>query len=136
MERLRGHVPKILVPHGHRLLCVSLKDPLDQIDRALMASTRIEITPYIYAIEGDVVLWVQDAFQSEFLTVGLTHFYVMGYMTAIFSSFIYPIYADDRYMADRVSLTMFYVYILAVPFYLFLNVRVTGDVIPGMETLA
>lgn len=112
------------------------KDPLDQIDRALMASTRIEITPYIYAIEGDVVLWVQDAFQSEFLTVGLTHFYVMGYMTAIFSSFIYPIYADDRYMADRVSLTIFYVYILAVPFYLFLNVRVTGDVIPGMETLA
>ena len=112
------------------------KDPLDQIDRALMASTRIEITPYIYAIEGDVVLWVQDAFQSEFLTVGLTHFYVMGYMTVIFSSFIYPIYADDRYMADRVSLTMFYVYILAVPFYLFLNVRVTGDVIPGMETLA
>ena len=77
------------------------KDPLDQIDRALMASTRIEITPYIYAIEGDVVLWVQDAFQSEFLTVGLTHFYVMGYMTAIFSSFIYPCYADDSNMADR-----------------------------------
>lgn len=112
------------------------KDPLDQIDRALMASTRIEITPYIYAIEGDVVYWVQDAFKSEFLTVGLTHFYVMGYMTAMFSSFIYPIYVDDRYMADRVSLTIFYVYILAVPFYLFLNVRVTGDVIPGMETLA
>ena len=112
------------------------KDPLDQIDRALMASTRIEITPYIYAIEGDVVLWVQDKFQSKFLTVGLTHFYVMGYMTVIFSAFIYPIYVDDRYMADRVSLTMFYVYILAVPFYLFLNVRVTGDVIPGMETLA
>ena len=39
-------------------------------------------------------------------------------------------------MADRVALTMFYVYILALPFYLFLNVRVTGDVIPGMETLA
>jgi len=112
------------------------KDPLDQIDRALMASTRIEITPYIYAIEGDIVLWVQDAFQTKFLTEGLTHFYVMGYMTVIFSSFIYPVYADDRYMADRVSLTMFYVYILAVPFYLFLNVRVTGDVIPGMETLA
>ena len=112
------------------------KDPLDQIDRALMASTRIEITPYIYAIEGDIVLWVQDAFQTKLLTEGLTHFYVMGYMTVIFSSFIYPVYADDRYMADRVSLTMFYVYILAVPFYLFLNVRVTGDVIPGMETLA
>ena len=101
-----------------------------------MASTRIEITPYIYAIEGDVTLWVQSGFKSPILTEALTHFYVMGYMTAIFSAFIYPIYADDRYMADRVALTMFYVYILALPFYLFLNVRVTGDVIPGMETLA
>ncbi len=123
----------------HMLIVFSVylwKDPLDQIDRALMASTRIEITPYIYAIEGDVTLWVQTGFKSELLTEVLTHFYVMGYMTAIFSAFIYPIYADDRYMADRIALTMFYVYILALPFYLFLNVRVTGDVIPGMETLA
>lgn len=123
----------------HMLIVFSVylwKDPLDQIDRALMASTRIEITPYIYAIEGDVTLWVQSGFKSPILTEALTHFYVMGYMTAIFSAFIYPIYADDRYMADRVALTMFYVYILALPFYLFLNVRVTGDVIPGMETLA
>ncbi len=123
----------------HMLIVFSVylwKDPLDQIDRALMASTRIEITPYIYAIEGDVTLWVQSGFKSPMLTEALTHFYVMGYMTAIFSAFIYPIYADDRYMADRVALTMFYVYILALPFYLFLNVRVTGDVIPGMETLA
>ena len=123
----------------HMLIVFSVylwKDPLDQIDRALMASTRIEITPYIYAIEGDVTLWVQSGFKSPILTAALTHFYVMGYMTAIFSAFIYPIYADDRYMADRVALTMFYVYILALPFYLFLNVRVTGDVIPGMETLA
>ena len=118
----------------HMLIVFSVylwKDPLD-----LMASTRIEITPYIYAIEGDVTLWVQSGFKSPILTEALTHFYVMGYMTAIFSAFIYPIYADDRYMADRVALTMFYVYILALPFYLFLNVRVTGDVIPGMETLA
>ena len=123
----------------HMLIVFSVylwKDPLDQINRALMASTRIEITPYIYAIEGDVTLWVQSGFKSPILTEALTHFYVMGYMTAIFSAFIYPIYADDRYMADRVALTMFYVYILALPFYLFLNVRVTGDVIPGMETLA
>ena len=42
----------------HMLIVFSVylwKDPLDQIDRALMASTRIEITPYIYAIEGDVL---------------------------------------------------------------------------------
>ena len=57
-------------------------------------------------------------------------------MTATFASFIYPIYFDDRHMADRVSLSMFWVYVLAIPFYLFFNVRVTGDHIPAMETIA
>ncbi|MEG3601481.1 MAG: phosphatase PAP2 family protein, partial [Candidatus Thermoplasmatota archaeon] len=40
------------------------------------------------------------------------------------------------WLADRVTLSIAWVYILAVPFYLFFNVRVTGDTIPGMETLA
>ena len=43
---------------------------------------------------------------------------------------------DDRWMADRVTLTIAWVYIMAVPFYLFFNVRVTGAYIPEMETLA
>ena len=38
-------------------------------------------------------------------------------------------------MADRISLAIFWVYILAIPFYLFFNVHVTGNYIPGMETL-
>ena len=94
------------------------------------------MTPYVYAIEGDIVLWVQEGFRNDLLDVILTHFYVMGFMTATFASFVYPIYFDDRHMADRVSLSMFWVYILAIPFYLFFNVRVTGDYIPLMETIA
>ncbi|MEE3232452.1 MAG: phosphatase PAP2 family protein, partial [Candidatus Thermoplasmatota archaeon] len=66
----------------------------------------------------------------------LTHFYVMGFMTATFASFLYPIYFDDRHMADRVSLSMFWVYIIAIPFFLFFNVGVTGDHIPSMQTIA
>ncbi len=112
------------------------KDLLDQLDRILMANTQLDMTPYIYAVEGDIVLWIQDAFQNDLLSIGLTHFYVMGFMTATFASFVYPIYFDDRHMADRVSLSMFWVYVLAIPFYLFFNVRVTGDHIPAMETIA
>ena len=92
--------------------------------------------PYVYAIVGDIVLWVQEAFRNDLLDIVLTHFYVMGFMTATFASFVYPIYFDDRHMADRVSLSMFWVYILAIPFYLFFNVRVTGDYIPLMDTVA
>ena len=112
------------------------KDLFDGLDRSLMANTRIDMTPYVYAVEGDVVLWIQDAFRSAVMDEILTHFYVMGFMAVTFSSLIYPIYFDDRYMADRICLSMFWVYILAIPFYLFFNVRVTGDYIPLMETIA
>ena len=112
------------------------KDLLDGLDRVLMANTQLDMTFLVYAIEGDTILWVQEGLRSEFLDVFMTHFYVMGFMTATFASFVYPIYFDDRHMADRVSLSMFWVYILAIPFYLFLNVKVTGNYVEGMETIA
>ena len=112
------------------------KDILDGMDRALMANTQLDMTPYVYAIEGDIVLWVQQAMRNSLLDETLTHFYVMGFMTATFASFLYPIYFDDRHMADRVSLSMFWVYVLAIPFYLFFNVGVTGNHIPQMQTIA
>lgn len=112
------------------------KDILDGMDRALMANTQLDMTPYVYAIEGDIVLWLQQAMRNPILDEALTHFYVMGFMTATFASFLYPIYFDDRHMADRVSLSMFWVYVLAIPFYLFFNVGVTGNHIPQMQTIA
>jgi len=57
-------------------------------------------------------------------------------MFICYVSVFYVAYFDDRWMADRIVLSIAWVYILAVPFYLFFNVRVTGDVIPGMETIA
>jgi len=112
------------------------KDLLDGLDRILMANTQLDMTFLVYAIEGESVLWVQEGLRSEILDIFMTHFYVMGFMTATFASFVYPIYFDDRHMADRVSLSMFWVYILAIPFYLFLNVKVTGNYVEGMETIA
>ena len=137
--RIQGFVDMFRRYWAHMFVVFSVylwKDILDQLDRILMANTQLDMTPYVYAIEGDIVLWIQDAFQNDVLSVILTHFYVMGFMTATFAAFVYPIYFDDRHMADRVSLSMFWVYVLAIPFYLFFNVRVTGDHIPAMETIA
>ncbi|MFQ3321191.1 MAG: membrane-associated phospholipid phosphatase [Candidatus Thalassarchaeaceae archaeon] len=124
---------------AHIILVFSVyvwKDIFDGLDRSIMANTRIDMTPYVYAIEGDVVLWIQEGFRSVLLDQFLTHFYVMGFMSVTFSSLIYPIYFDDRHMADRVCLSIFWVYIFALPFYILFNVRVTGDHIPAMETIA
>ncbi|HIC75932.1 MAG TPA: phosphatase PAP2 family protein, partial [Candidatus Poseidoniales archaeon] len=112
------------------------KDLLDGLDRILMANTHLDATPFIYAIEGDMVLWVQQFFLNDALTFLLTHYYVAGYMLVTYTASLYFVYFDDRWMADRVLLAMFFVYALAVPFYLFFNVRVTGDHIPEMATLA
>jgi len=124
---------------AHIILVFSVyvwKDIFDGLDRSIMANTRIDMTPYVYAIEGDVVLWIQEGFRSVLLDQFLTHFYVMGFMSVTFSSLIYPIYFDDRHMADRICLSIFWVYIFALPFYILFNVRVTGDHIPAMETIA
>jgi len=112
------------------------KDGLDEIDRILMASTGLDMTPWIYAIEGDLVLHFQQFFEAEWLTVILTHFYVAGFMFICYVSVFYFAYFDDRWMADRVTLAIAWVYLLAIPFYLFFNVRVTGNYIPEMKTLA
>ena len=137
--RIEGFIDMFRRYWAHMIVVFSVylwKDILDGLDRILMANTQLDMTPYVYAIEGDIVLWIQEGFRNDFLDVALTHFYVMGFMTATFASFVYPIYFDDRHMADRVSLSMFWVYILAIPFYLFFNVRVTGDYIPLMDTIA
>ena len=137
--RLEGFIDMFRRYWAHMIVVFSVylwKDLLDGMDRVLMASTKLDMTPYVYAIEGDIVLWVQQELRNATLDQMLTHFYVMGFMTATFASFLYPIYFDDRHMADRVSLSMFWVYIIAIPFFLFFNVGVTGDHIPNMQTIA
>ena len=137
--RLEGFIDMFRRYWAHMIVVFSVylwKDLLDGMDRVLMASTKLDMTPYVYAIEGDIVLWVQQELRNAALDQMLTHFYVMGFMTATFASFLYPIYFDDRHMADRVSLSMFWVYIISIPFFLFFNVGVTGDHIPSMQTIA
>jgi len=112
------------------------KDLLDQVDRIIIANTGLDMTPLIYGIEGSLVLEVQQTFEAKWLTVALTHFYVAGFMFICYVSVFYFAFFDDRWIADRMTLSIAWVYILAIPFYLFFNVRVTGDYVPGMETLA
>ena len=46
------------------------KDLLDQLDRILMANTYLDFTPYVYAVEGDIVLWIQQAILNGLLSDG------------------------------------------------------------------
>ena len=83
-----------------------------------------------------MVVLFQDAFRATWLDVFMTHFYIAGFMFITYASIFYVTYFDDRWMADRLALCIAWVYLLAIPFYLFFNVRVTGFYIEDMDAIA
>ena len=89
----------------------------------------------IHAIEGDVTLWVQDAFRNEALTAFLSVHYLWTYVFMNYFTVILFAYRDDRELANLAALNYSLIYILAVPFYIFFNVQITSDYIPGMDAL-
>jgi membrane-associated phospholipid phosphatase len=94
-----------------------------------------DFTWVIHQLEGDLMLWIQQAFQHPWLTGVLNVNYLFGYILLTYFSFILTAYADDRPLANRMVLSVLIIYLLAIPFYVFFNVRVTGDYIPGMDSL-
>ena len=118
------------------ILAIFSKIIVDNIDRSLMVNDQLDMTELIFSVEGKSVLFFQETLRNNTLDLILTHFYVVGLMTTTFCTFIFPLYFDDRKMANRVSTSILWSYFLAVPFFLFFNVRVTGDYIPEMDTIA
>jgi len=90
-------------------------------------------TEWIYSIEGNATLWVQDTFQNAWLTEFLNFHYLFIYLFLIYITTVYFAYVGERDMTDKVTLNYLLIYALAVPYYLFFNVEVTSSWIPGME---
>ena len=65
--RLDGFIDMFRRYWAHMVVVFSVylwKDLLDGVDRVLMANTQLDMTPYVYAIEGDIVLWVQQELRN------------------------------------------------------------------------
>ncbi len=89
----------------------------------------------IHRIEGDLVLWIQQTFQSEGLTAFLAVHYLWMYVFMNYFTVMLFAYRDDRELVGLAALNYSIIYILAIPFYIFFNVQITSDFIPGMEAL-
>ena len=94
-----------------------------------------DFTWLIYAIEGDAVLWIQNTFEHPVLTTVLNFNYLFAYIFLNYFSVILAAYADDRELANKLALNYFVIYLLSVPFYIFFNVQITADYIPGLRAL-
>ncbi len=131
LERiLRGYWPHILL-FGVVYVTKNYVDTLNDPIRGVFG----DFTFLLYTLEGDAVLWVQEVFQHPWLTAGLNVNYLFGYIFLTYFSFILAAYAKDRPLANRMVLNVLVIYLLSIPFYVFFNVQITSDYIPGMESL-
>ncbi len=89
----------------------------------------------IHSLEGDFTYWVQKTFYHEGLTAFLVVHYLWVYVFMNYFSVILFAYRDDQELAAMASLNYSVIYILAIPFYIFFNVQITSDYIPGMQAL-
>ena len=86
-------------------------------------------------IEGHAVLWIQETFKHPTLTAFLAVHYLWMFVFLNYFTILLFAYRDDRALAGMNVLCYLLVYLLAIPFYIFFNVQVTSDAIPGMEAL-
>ena len=92
-------------------------------------------THWLYEIEGELTLWVQETFRNDMLTDVLSFHYLFVYLFVIWFSPMYFILVRDHTMADKAALNYLVIYLLSVPLYLFFNVEVTSTYLPGMDAL-
>jgi len=123
----KWHISLYVVMYG-------LKAFIDQHNEAIKPRVG-GFTHLVHDLEGDLSLWAQEAYRSDWLTDLLSFHYLFVYLFLIWFSPIYYILSRDEIMADKAVLNYFVIYILAIPLYLFFNVEVTASYIPGMDAL-
>lgn len=94
-----------------------------------------DFTWILHAIEGDATYQLQRFFQAQWLTAFLNVHYLWMYLFLNYFTVILWAYRDDKELANLAALNYSVIYLLAVPFYIFFNVQVTSDFIPGMQAL-
>lgn len=120
------HYLLFLIIYWEKNLVDGLNDPI----RGVFG----DFTWLLYAIEGDAVLDFQ-ALAHPLLTAILNMNYLFAYIFLNYFSVILATYAGDRELANKLALNYFIIYVLSVPFYIFFNVQITSDYIPGMRAL-
>ena len=116
------------------IVIINWKGLTDRLNEPIK-STVGHWTDSVHALEGNFVLWIQNAFENDALTAFLNFHYLFVYLFLIYVTTVYYAYTSDRDMTDKVTMNYLLIYALAVPYYLFFNVEVTSSWIPGMDAL-
>ena len=123
----RWHLALFMVIIAEKNWVDSLNDPI----RGVFGDK----TWLIHAIEGDATYHFQEFFRADWLSDFLSVHYLWMYVFLNYFSVILFAYRDDTELASLAALNYSLIYVLAIPFYIFFNVQITSDTLPGMDAL-
>ncbi|HIH43658.1 MAG TPA: phosphatase PAP2 family protein [Candidatus Methanoperedenaceae archaeon] len=93
-----------------------------------------EYTALTYSIEGSRVA-VFQSFVSPYLTYAMSFIYLILFSFIIIFTFVLFIYTDNIKGLERYTIIFMMNYTVALPFYIFFPLKVTGFYLQGMEPL-
>lgn len=111
------------------------KNVLDLLNDTVRYSYDLNFTSVIASYEQGFIWIVQNFLENAILTLVLGLFYLIGYLFINFFAVIFFTYTDDETLANRMSLNYLVIYALAIPFYMWIPVQITGHYIAGVDML-
>lgn len=105
-----------------------------EIRRVLNLTGQQDYTALTYSIEGNRVA-VFQSFVSPYLTYAMSFIYLILFSFIIIFTFVLFIYTDNIKGLERYTIIFIVNYAVALPFYIFMPLKVTGFYVQGVEPL-
>ena len=93
------------------------------IDIPLTKWTKLDFTPAVYAIEGNIVEILQKWMLNPVFTAYFAFVYQYMFFFILYFSILLYVLVDNRNLVQMISLSYFFNYIIALPFYLFFPIN-------------
>jgi len=117
------------------------KNYVDNLNDPIRYGLNLNFTHYLYYLEKPFIHLVQtgiynpDSNFAVYFTYMVGSLYLVLYIFINYFSVIYFAIIDHRKLANTMVLNYIVIYLISIPFYLFIPVDVTGQVHPNMQTL-
>jgi len=132
--------------HFFILISVGLmKSAMFYLEKPVETLWAINLTPMIHEFEGNRIFWFQHLLENSGMTVFMAIIYVFGFLFIMVFTLILFSYLDMKRVASRMMHLYLVVFLLMVPFYLFVIVYTpsypkmfypgANSIITGMQPL-
>lgn len=94
-----------------------------------------DFTGSFHKIEGDIVAWIQNTFQNDWLTAFLTFFYVIVFTSLLIASIGIYTHTKKYHLFYALCYAIMINYMVAIPFYFFFPVNEVWHFHPKVDFL-